>query len=502
MNSLSPRPLQRAASPLAAVLVIALAAAPISAQSSVQYLPSSQTVSGVSADGTAIFGGVSTQDGFHAFVRKDGVFTTLSLGGASTFPSGASSNGSVVVGSGEVEGGAFQAFVWRAGDAAPTLLAPESLSSNANAVSADGTTIVGTENSDLGTTGFVVRNGVKLSLDFGGGVTIPYAVSGDGTTVVGAAILPGDPNLQAFLWRFGDLDATPVPLGLALPGLDSFSEAVNVSADGSTVSGWRFDAGIPTAFAWNTAQPLASFVSIGGAASAPGGISANGGTAVGQALDDIGLPRGFALRNGLVETLLPPAGRQYSTASFVSADGSRIVGFAWNDPTDTADFDGMDVVVWDAGQPPRFLKDVLTATGATVGPPRLRQALGVSSDARTFVGESFLRTALPSGDFDDVFGSFVAVHSDAPAPPPADPGELILNLMTKVKRSSVPVLVKISLLTKLSVAYLAVKLNIPVLAKVAVNAFIHEVDAQSPRRIPAALADQWIADAEDILDAL
>src|SRR5688572_13252953 len=242
MECLSLRPRQRVATAFAAFLVIAFVAVPTpaAAQSNVEYLPAELSLSGVSSDGSTIFGVASTPTGFHTFVRKDGDVTIFDLGGTQTVPSGASRDGSTVVGTGEVAPDVFQAFVWRAADASPMLLAPDSVSSSANAVSADGSTIVGTEEGEGGSVGFVVRNGVKFTLDFDGGLTIPYALSADGTTIVGSAILDGSSKVQAFLWRLGDLEPTVVPLPGPL-GENISSESLNVSADGSTVNGLHLD---------------------------------------------------------------------------------------------------------------------------------------------------------------------------------------------------------------------------------------------------------------------
>jgi len=502
MDCPSLRPRSRFAAISASMLVAAFATipTPASAQSSLEYLPSGQTVSGISFDGTTIFGVEDGSFGTRTFVRRGGSTSTFMVaGGAFTVPSGASGNGATVVGRGEVAGGSTQAFVWRAGDVSPTLLAPDSLSSNANAVSRDdGSTIVGAEEHAWGVGGLVVRNGVRLTLDFGGGFTILYGVSGDGTTVAGTTIMPGETNPKAFVWRIGDPAPTFVPFVDPL-NPDTYSEALNVSADGSTVVGWRVDAGLSTAFVWRIGDAASSLVNLGGMGSTPGAVTPNGSTAVGQVVTSAGLLRGFASRNGALEVLEPPAGRQYSTATLVSADGSRIVGFAWNDETDTVDFDGMDVVVWDAGQPPRFLKDMLSAHGVTIG-ARLRLALSMSGDGTRFVGESFLRTPLLGGGFSDVFGSYSAVLTfSEPAP---DPSAMILELIAKVKRSNVQPIVKIPLAAKLYAAYIAVELDAPWLAKVILKSFIAQVDSNSPRRIPAALADEWTDDAEDIIDAL
>ena len=501
MECLSLRPRQRVATAFAAFLVIAFAAVPTpaAAQSSVEYLPADLSVTGISSDGSTIFGVASTPTGFHTFVRKDGDVTIFELGGTQTVPAAASRDGTTVVGTGEVAPDVFQAFVWRAANASLSLLAPNSVSSSANAVSADGTTIVGTEQVEGGSVGFVERNGVKFTLDFGGGKTIPYAVSADGTTIVGSAILPGSPNVQAFLWRLDDPEPTVIPLPGPL-GETIESESLNVSADGSTVNGLHLDGETMRAFVWRTTDATASFISLGGTDSSPGRVASNGSTVVGQALNRDGIPRGFAWRNGVVESLEPPAGRTYSTAFNVSADGSRIVGFAWNEPTHTVDFDSMDVVLWDAGQPPRFLKDLLAAQGVTVGPARLRLALSVSDDGTGFIGETFLRTPLPNGDFDDVSGSFAVVLSNAEPTP--DPSEMICKLIAKVKCSNITPIIKITLIAKLYVAYIAVELDSNWTAKQALRSFASQVDAHSPSRIPAALADEWIDDALEIIDAL
>ena len=298
---------------------------------------------------------------------------------------------------------------------------------------------------------------------------------------------------RAFYWRSGDAGPTLVPFADTSP-----SQATGVSADGSTVIGWKQVGPKVNAFVWTIGTSTASFVDFGGFMTTARSLSADGSTVVGDGLDASNSLKGFAWRNGVTQVLALPAGRQYSSTSLVSADGARIVGYASNDPTDTLDYDSQDVVVWDGDAAPVFLKDLLVAGGATLGEARLRLAAGMSADGAVIAGDTLLRTGTP-GAFTDVYGSFVSVFSTQQEPTPA---ELTENLIDKLNALNLPKGVSNALLGKLETALAAINQNNDITAVAALTNFIDQVRAQRGKKIPAATADELIADAQAIIAKL
>ena len=479
----------------AAVIAVALTAArsPAFAQSSLTYLNQGLTAWYVSADGSTVVGVEDTPTGQHTFVWKDGAKTSVSLGGGFTTPSGVSGDGSTVVGSGQLPGSGVRAFVWHVGDAAASTLLPSTNSSLANAISTDGSTIVGTEFTPAGAVGFVFQNGTASTVTFGGSFTSVDCVSANGSTVAGSTVLTGLPFDQAFVFHAG-ASPTLVPFSDPLP-----SGVTALSADGSTVVGFKVAAtGVP-AFVWKTSSSTPSFIDLGGGGQTnANSVSADGSVVVGDGPVGGGVFRGFAWRNGTTEVLPPPATHLHSSATLVSADGTRVVGSFSNNPANTLDYDSMDVVVWDGSNGPAFLKDLLAAAGVTVGAPRLRAPMGMSDDGAVIAGDSLLRTASGTG-FINQFGSFVSVLQ---AQHEATPAELIGALTDKVNGLNLPKGIPTALNSKLQSALAAVTVGDNATALAALNNFIDQVKAQRGKKIPVAAADQLIADALAIIAKL
>jgi len=147
-----------------------------------------------------------------------------------------------------------------------------------------------------------------------------YAISADGSTVIGDASVP---NSLAFRWT----QATGmVPLGVLVNVSHSFARGV--SNDGSVVVGWA-DLGGPRAFRWTAVQGIVSLgVLNGGHASFASGVNGDGSVAVGAAIDGatIGM-RAFrwTQATGMVSLGVLSGGTR-SSATGVSGDGSVVVG--------------------------------------------------------------------------------------------------------------------------------------------------------------------------------
>lgn len=195
----------------------------------------------VSADGLVVVGDSGTADGFesHACVwyrQADGTFAPTdlgTLGGPFSFASGISADGSTVIGQSYTADWQFQPFVWRAGDAALTALAPGSSFSLVSAVSANGLTVTGVSfTSDWQPQAFAWTGGAAVPLTLGGARSFAAAVSANGLTVVGAGDT-ADGLVRGFAWHPGDVGATP----LAPPEGRQHSAAAAVAADGLRIVG-------------------------------------------------------------------------------------------------------------------------------------------------------------------------------------------------------------------------------------------------------------------------
>jgi uncharacterized membrane protein len=216
--------------------------------------------------------------------------------------------------------------------------------SQAYALSGDGSTVVGSSidgNGNLGSFRWTAAGGmVALPVinpewsDYGGGYSEAYAVSHNGSVIVGQDYNLGSEDggtRQAYRWTAG---AAPSDTGTitGLPYADpdySYAGARGVSADGSVVVG--MEGGYLRAFRWTAAGGMEI---IAGEGSEAAGVSANGAVVAGTA-------EGQAFRwteSGGLHFFLAGAGLDSSQANAISADGSTLVGnfnedhaFAWTE---------------------------------------------------------------------------------------------------------------------------------------------------------------------------
>lgn len=225
---------------------------------------------GFSVDGRTVVGMSAFQP--FRWSAADGLqnLGSLSLGGGSSYAWDASGDGSVVVGHSQTH-----AFRWSAGSGMQDLLTlPGSPFSEAHAVSADGSVVAGWSGSqtgtgsafrwtaadgieNIGTLGAGETNARGISadgsvivghsagrpfrwtaadgiedIDIGGEPASAYAISADGSTIVGAI----GPNLHQFRWTA----ATGLEVLPDHPGAGSLNQAQAVSADGNVVGGRAF----------------------------------------------------------------------------------------------------------------------------------------------------------------------------------------------------------------------------------------------------------------------
>ncbi len=252
---------------------------------------------GVSDDGTVAVGmGDPSDDVCREAFRwsaTDGMVGLGSLPGGRfhSWAMGTSVDGSVVVGASESEGAIpprMEAFRWTPAEGMVGLGFltdnPNWRASEAWAVSADGTVIVGEARSDSGRQAFrwTADEGLVGLGDLPGGNFASGArdISADGGVVVGFGYTPeSGSRYEGFRWtaatgmeRLGDL-----------PGGLYVSSAQAVSADGSTIVGTSSSSAFRTeAFRWTEADGMTGLGALAGGKSEAHGVSADGSIVVGS----------------------------------------------------------------------------------------------------------------------------------------------------------------------------------------------------------------------------
>lgn len=308
------------------------------------------------------------------------------------FPSGyqaseasaVSADGSVVVGTATTANGDRQAFRWTAGRGMTALgVLPGGMHTTASGVSADGSIVVGNGDtrSEPSTpfAGFrwLAERGISRIAPIPGSYLCSAAgVSGDGQTIVGTCLTV---NSEAFRWT----QATgSYGLGRFGGGSDQTSSAAAISADGGIVVG----AGHPVltgAVMWQIPGTPIVLGKLPGDASATAlAVSRDGVVVVGISLDDAQVSRAFrwTRSSGMVALETTVGGMQGTVADGVSGDGSIAVGWATTPSGETA-------IIWDAEHGMRPLDAALASDyqRQIVG-WRLTRATAISDDGPTIAG--------------------------------------------------------------------------------------------------------------------
>lgn len=236
----------------------------------------------VSADGSSVVGEGTSASGKEAFVwtTESGMIGLGDLSGG-VFRSRAqsvSADGSIIVGDSSSALGPSEAFIWDQSSGMTGLggLTSSSSSSIAVDVSGDGTIAVGladgaeafTWNANDGMTG--------LGFFPGGDVSLAGAISGDGSTVVGSSNSPVGSFGRAAVWT-----ATGQILDIGdFAGGRNESNAIDVSHDGSTVVGWGTRDTRIEAFVWNSGNGMLGLGTLSGDSFAQA-VSGDGSLVVG-----------------------------------------------------------------------------------------------------------------------------------------------------------------------------------------------------------------------------
>jgi Ca2+-binding RTX toxin-like protein len=297
----------------------------------------------------------------------------LLLASFQSFGSGASvtdvsADGAIAVGSVRVSNGT-KAVRW---DAAGNVYDLGQLDgfpySEALAVSADGTVIVGQAwEPGGGTTGFLWRDGANMQLAM---FSNPQGISSDGSVVVGAVFIEGegDGHVEAYRWTVGDgVKLLGVPAG-------NDSRADAISADGTTVVGTSD----LEAVLWKNGQHrLLGQIAPSYPINKARGVSGDGSIVVGLS-NDSRLLEEQAFRwteTDGIEGLGYLTGKSHSAANAISADGSTIVGDSSN-----------EAVFWKGSDSAKSIHQYLAGAGVDVSGWRLREAVAVSANGLVIVG--------------------------------------------------------------------------------------------------------------------
>lgn len=314
---------------------------------------SSSTATGISGDGSVIVGFSNGEEGDEAFRWTEaggiqglgdlpGGNPNLPGGAFSSSATGASADGSVIVGSGRPEDFVREAFRWtEAGGLENLGVLPNGASSVGRAISDDGSAVAGDGAvAGVGTVAFrwTVTGGFE---DLGtldpnpGRSVLGFAISADGNVVAGQSRTPD--GQEAFRWT-----AAGGMVGLGdLPGGPISSLGLGISSDGSTIVGaGSLEGGLEAMF-WTQADGMVGIgdLSGGGISSRANDTSADGSVIVGQGTTDAGIEAfiwdeisGIQNLKGVLENDLGLDLTDWTLqeAKAISDDGLVVVGFGTN----------------------------------------------------------------------------------------------------------------------------------------------------------------------------
>lgn len=316
-----------------------------------------------------------------------------------------SADGSTIVGSARTVGNqwvndAKQAFRWSEATGMVSLgdFPSGGFFSEAVGVSSDGSTIVG-----RGSLGPFGPGDLKQAFRWtqqSGFVGLGYlatpsrdsrasGVAGDGTTIVGYSESIADDH-QAFSWT-STLGTQPISTSPHPPF--ALSEASGISGDGLTIVGFANIGDDQVAFRQSSANGLQLLGDFPGGAnvSYSYGVSAHGDVVVGYSQSAAGAEAFRWTQLGGLQSLGDlPGGQVNSVAYGVSADGSVIVGQSSSASSSS------DAFIWDSVHGMRSLASVVTSElGISLAGWTLTEARGISADGTVIVGHGFNPNGYP-----------------------------------------------------------------------------------------------------------
>lgn len=322
-------------------------------------------------------------------LRADIAFTPLGDlpgGSVNSIAKAISADGSTVVGySSSADGNGGEAFRWTSATGIVGLgdLPGGNFFSQANAVSTDGSVIVGTGSAASGFSNgwrWTSAEGLVATPDLPGGIDNGGAVgiSGDGLTLAGTGY-NADNHSEAYLWT---ALGGHTPAGFFSGG--NTSEALGLSPDGLVLVGKATrSTGYTAAFRWTSTGGMQDLGYL------PGGDSstANAANADGSVVVGVSFVANFGRRafrwteaGGLVDLGLLGASGTRSEALACSADGSVVVGYSEGGAS------GDSAFVWDASNGMRGLKSLVQAAGLAKRWTQFSSATGISADGTKITG--------------------------------------------------------------------------------------------------------------------
>ncbi len=217
--------------------------------------PSSQGFA-LSADGSVAVGGVSRA---FRWTSAGGMQDLGTFGGTASSANAVSADGSVVAGSANTAAGVPHAFRWTNAGGLQDM-GTLGTTSIAKALSADGSVgagysqvlpALGQSTSGYHAFRWTDAGGMQDLGTLGGATAYGFAISSDGSTIVGASDIPADGIQRAFLWTQSlgmvDLNTYLPALGVNLTGWLLVS-AQSISADGTAIAGYGIHNGQNQAF--------------------------------------------------------------------------------------------------------------------------------------------------------------------------------------------------------------------------------------------------------------
>ena len=290
------------------------------------------------------------------WATKTDLGTLKSDNTGSSSASGTNGDGSVVVGSSSRDGsGSSHATVWSGSGwatktALGTLRTDNTGYSSANAISSDGSVVVGSADNDRSQRATVWSgSGWATKTDLGTlkadntGISVAYAVNNDGSVVVGSSDTDNG-DTHAIVWS-GSGWTTKTDLGTLKSDNSSWSSANAVSRDGSVVAGYAYkDNGEKRATVWSgsgwaTKTDLGTLKSDNSGESSAWATSGDGSVVGGSAENNDGDQRatvwsgsGWNTKTDLGTLRTDNSG--VSRVNAFSSDGKFALGLADNDNGD------------------------------------------------------------------------------------------------------------------------------------------------------------------------
>ncbi len=316
-------------------------------------------------------------------------------GRLNTFVSGISADGRAITGYSTGEGISSASYVWHAAtgynEFGVGLGGPAG--NRANAISADGSVVVGMASITLQTTGaFRYAGGVYTTLPFPAGYNSAGATgaSHDGSVVVGSMSGQGFFS-RAMRWT---QDGGMVDIGRARPG-DISTGFTGISPSGATALGRSSGGGAFDAYTWSQSSGWQLLP-------APAGMTGEYDARPTMTNDDGSVVVG-TVRTGVIDqrdtavlwvdhqpTSLGTFGSQWMMSAIgVSSDRSIVAGSARNLDSPIPEF--YQATVWLNGGGPTLLTDYLLTLGVSVPSGWTLEGGGVTPDGRTLWGSAAFR---------------------------------------------------------------------------------------------------------------